>query len=58
METNFIKTTSIGTYAFYYCSSLTHIKYEGSQEQWLAITKGTKWSYYAGTYTITYNYEA
>ena len=49
--------TSIGTYAFYYCSSLTHIKYKGSQEQWATIAKGKNWNYYAGNYTITYNYK-
>ena len=49
--------TSIGIYAFSYCSNLTHIKYKGSQEQWAAITKKNSWNYYAGDYTITYNYQ-
>ena len=36
--------TSIGNYAFSDCSSLTSITYEGTQEQWNAITKGNNWN--------------
>jgi len=36
--------TSIGGYAFYYCSSLTSITFNGTIEQWNAIEKGSYWS--------------
>lgn len=48
--------TSIGRYAFEDCTNLTSIKYRGTEEQWNAITKGSKWDYNTGDYTITYNY--
>ena len=48
--------TSIGDYAFEYCKSLTSIKYRGTEAEWNAITKGSSWDSYAGSYTITYNY--
>jgi hypothetical protein len=35
--------TSIGTWAFYDCKSLNYITYEGTQEQWNSITKGSNW---------------
>ena len=37
--------TSIGYDAFFRCSSLSYITYEGTQEQWNAITKGSYWNY-------------
>ena len=37
--------TSIGNYAFRYCSSLTSITFEGTVEQWNAISKGRDWNY-------------
>jgi hypothetical protein len=37
--------TSIGGYAFYYCSGLNSITYEGTQEQWNAVSKGNNWKY-------------
>jgi hypothetical protein len=37
--------TSIGNSAFYYCSGLNSITYEGTQEQWNTITKGSDWKY-------------
>jgi len=46
----------IGDYAFSYCDSLKSIKYEGTVEQWNAITKAPYWNLWAGLYTITYNY--
>ena len=49
--------TSIGSSAFRYCTSLTSIKYRGTEAQWNAITKGDSWDYETGNYTITYNYE-
>ena len=49
--------TSIGSYAFLYCSSLTSIKYCGTQAQWEAISKGYGWDSSTGSYTITYNYQ-
>ena len=48
--------TSIGWYAFEYCSKLTSIKYRGSQSDWSKISKGERWNYNTGKYTITYNY--
>lgn len=35
--------TSIGDYVFYLCSNLTSITYNGTTEQWNAITKGNGW---------------
>ena len=48
--------TSIGDYAFSYCSKLTSINYCGTKAQWGKISKGSYWNYHAGSYTITYNY--
>lgn len=39
--------TSIGYGAFYYCSALTSIIFEGTTEQWNAITKGEEWNFNA-----------
>ncbi|MBQ8395113.1 MAG: leucine-rich repeat protein [Clostridia bacterium] len=36
--------TSIGKYAFFECSSLTTITFEGTVEEWDAISKGTDWN--------------
>jgi len=36
--------TSIGIDAFYGCSGLTSITFEGTVEQWNAVTKGSKWN--------------
>ena len=36
--------TSIGERTFYNCIGLTSITYEGTQEQWNAITKGSNWN--------------
>ena len=47
--------TSIGNYAFYYCTSLTSITYQGTTEQWRAISKGSGWNFNTGSYTIYYN---
>ena len=38
--------TSIGNSAFYYCTSLETIEFEGTVEQWNAIEKGGNWNYY------------
>ena len=46
----------IGDYAFASCSSLTSIKYRGTASQWQAISRGSRWNYNTGNYTITYNY--
>ncbi len=35
---------NIGDNAFYNCSKLTSIKFQGTVEQWNAITKGTSWN--------------
>ena len=44
--------TTIGNYAFSYCSSLTSVTYEGTVEQWNAISKGSNWNSSTGSYTI------
>ena len=36
--------TNIGDYEFYYCSKLATINYEGTTEQWSAVTKGSDWA--------------
>ena len=48
---------SIGNSAFYDCTSLTSIKYRGTEAEWNAITKGSRWDFGTGNYTITHNYE-
>ena len=37
--------TTIGDYAFCLCNSLTSIVFEGTVEEWNAISKGTDWKY-------------
>jgi hypothetical protein len=37
--------TSIGSSAFNGCSGLNSITYEGTQEQWNVVSKGTNWKY-------------
>lgn len=49
--------TSIGDYAFAHRLSLTSIKYRGTEEQWLSISKGIDWDDGLGECTITYNYQ-
>ena len=44
--------TAIGSYAFYCCDDLTVITFEGTKEQWNAISKGEDWDYVTGNYTI------
>lgn len=44
--------TSIGNDAFYSCSRLTSITFNGTKAQWNAISKGTNWNSYTGSYTI------
>ena len=53
---NSYAATSIGSYAFKDCTGLTSIKYRGSEADWNKISKDSKWDYYTGNYTITYNY--
>jgi len=48
--------TSIGIYAFSGCTSLTSIKYRGTEAQWNSISKGSYWNSGTGKYAITYNY--
>ena len=45
--------TKIDAKAFQYCSELTSIIFEGTSEQWEAITKGTDWDNGTGEYTVT-----
>lgn len=44
--------TSIGGFAFYGCSSLTDIHFEGTIDQWNAISKDNAWNAQTGDYTI------
>ena len=44
--------TSIGESAFYSCSHLTSIRYKGIKVHWNTITKGSKWDFGTGKYTI------
>ena len=49
--------TSIGDYAFAGCSYIEDILYEGTEEQWSAISKGSDWDYETGTKTADGTYE-
>ena len=44
--------TSIEAYAFRSCGNLTSIIFNGTKEQWNAISKGTNWNGNTGSYTI------
>jgi hypothetical protein len=44
--------TSIGEYAFSGCSRLTSITFQGTKAQWNAISKGSYWNSYTGSYTV------
>ena len=44
--------TSIGEGAFSGCASLKNIIFQGTTDQWKAITKGTNWDAETGDYTI------
>ena len=53
--------TSMGSWVFMECTNLANIYYKGTEEQWNAITKGSKWnssmgSNVEGGTVITYNY--
>ena len=38
--------TIIGYYAFYDCSKISEIRYNGTVSEWEAITKGSNWNRY------------
>lgn len=44
--------TQIGEKAFYGCTGLTGISYQGTTSQWNAITKGLQWNGSTGNYTV------
>lgn len=44
--------TSIGDYAFRNCTELTNVVFNGTIEQWNAISKGSKWNENAGFKTV------
>ena len=44
--------TSIGEYAFRNCTELTNVVFNGTIEQWNAISKGSKWNENAGFKTV------
>ena len=44
--------TEIKNSAVVGCTSLTTIIYEGTSEQWEGITKGTRWDFNTGEYTL------
>lgn len=49
--------TSIGQMAFYGCFALKTINYEGTEEEWKKISKGSEWSSYCPSdMKIVYNY--
>ena len=39
------RVTSIDSQVFYGCSSLTSISFNGTMEEWTALSKGTSWNY-------------
>ena len=44
--------TSIGGVAFYRCSALSKISFNGTVEQWNAVSKGSYWDSDTGDYTV------
>ncbi|MGN0803761.1 MAG: leucine-rich repeat domain-containing protein [Candidatus Coproplasma sp.] len=48
-----VSVTSIGAYVFNNCSTLTTIIYNGTVEEWRAITKDAYWDGRTGSYSIT-----
>ena len=42
----------IGEKAFYNCNTLKDIDFDGTREQWNAITKGDDWNSYTGNYVV------
>lgn len=44
--------TSIGSYAFRDCIRLTSIKFNGTVDQWNAVSKGSGWDSNTGAYTV------
>lgn len=46
---------SIGAYAFYGCSELSRITYEGTAEEWEAVTKSVGWDEETGNYTVYFS---
>ena len=48
--------TSIGDYAFYHCSNLETIYYNGTEEQWNAIGKGSYWDSNCGNYEVVFSF--
>lgn len=42
----------IGEYAFYGCSRLTQISFQGTVAQWKAVVKDTAWDMNTGNYTV------
>ena len=44
--------THIGDYAFCYCTALTKLTYGGTAAQWSEISKGKKWNYGTGEFTV------
>ena len=44
--------TGIGNYAFRNCTGLTSITYQGTIDEWNAISKGSYWNYNTGSYIV------
>ncbi len=44
--------TRIDNYAFHQCAILENINFEGTREQWMAISKGYGWDSDTGDYTV------
>ena len=43
--------------SLYGCTSLKSINYQGTEEEWNALTKGDSWDSDCGEYTVNYNYK-
>ena len=43
---------NIDEYAFWWCSNLTDITFNGTKEEWNAISKGEEWDSHTGNYTV------
>ena len=44
--------TRIGEYAFFKCNKLSNIKFDGTIDEWNAITKGYNWDSYTPKYVV------
>ncbi|MBE6543421.1 MAG: hypothetical protein E7675_03395 [Ruminococcaceae bacterium] len=52
-----VSVKEISGYAFSSCTVLEMIVYNGTEEQWNSITKGSDWDYNTGDYTVYFSEE-